>query len=351
MAGSYPINPGGILALDNGSRPFGVVIVRDSGSQVLSRYVTTLNAAGGMYYKVPRTVIPANADFEWEFELSPNADKFHVVADSESTYAVAGRLIHTGAAWNGMQFGSSINTAWRTDGKLHTVVVKRVGNSTTLTIDGVVDATSSYTGQFTFDTFGGQYKAVTAIPTFSGSFFKSKLTVPSKPELNHDYRFDDSDGVLVDYSSSGASGASVNVTANDREVMTYSAVRNAWVGSELVVNGDFSQGSTGWNWTAGWSIAGGKAVLAGDGTPQTLVQWGRVNPSDTYLCSFDVSTDKNKIGLQTQGGVVVLEGSTGTVTGVVKLAHTGVSFKRSPGGVVNGWIDNVSVKKIIEVTK
>lgn len=323
-----------------------------SAIKPIQRYVTTLNPAGGMYYEVPRTVIPANADFEWEFELASNGDVFHVFADNTNL----NRLAINGADWIG-QFSttSSSGNAWRNDGKLHKLKFTRVSSDWRLYVDGVLDCQVNSNVEITFNVIGGKFGGTTTAGTFNGSFFNSKLTVPSNTALNHDYRFNDNDGVLIDHSGNNANGSSVNVTAADRELMTFDVTRNAWVGGEFVRNGDFSLDGSGWftlGNPGGWSFDGVKAVLTGDGTPQSLDQTTLrpMSDKDNYLISFDVFADSSEIGMQSSSGVIKLSGSSGRVSGIVKLEHTRVSIKRDSGSV-NGWIDNVSVKRAIEVAQ
>lgn len=163
------------------------------------RHVTDLKPAGGMHYSVPRTVIPAGVAFEWEFELVPNAATSYIFGDSDSTNPETGRLIFTGG-WGGILSGSPINATWYSDNSVHKLNISRANNTITLTIDGVFEASKVNGGEITFNGFGNKFGGFTTVPTFSGSFFSSKLTVPSNAVLNHDHRFDDTNGILVDYS-------------------------------------------------------------------------------------------------------------------------------------------------------
>jgi hypothetical protein len=65
---------------------------------------------------------------------------------------------------------------------------------------------------------------------------------------------------------------------------------NPTLGPELVTNGDFSQGSTGWTLNAGWSVVSSTlvstAAAAGTSAFQALVG---LKPNTTYRVNFDVS--------------------------------------------------------------
>jgi hypothetical protein len=134
-----------------------------------------------------------------------------------------------------------------------------------------------------------------------------------------------------------------------REVFEISGMSNAF-GEELVSNGDFSDGSTGWqvgtNDGTGWSIANGVATLVGDGSVQTLIQPSMFDVGSYYYVSFDVTASAAEIGLEGGSGVVILKGSSGHVGGMIKAEVSALTFKRT-GGVVNGTIANVSVRKVL----
>lgn len=163
--------------------------------------LTALKSVGGMYYDVSRVEIPASTDFTWEMDLAPNAADFQLLGDSTATDET-GQLTLSGANYIG--FGSTFaaaSTAWRIDGKLHKMIISRVSNALTITVDGVLDGSTTYAGAFSFNGLGRKFGGTSAVATYNGIFFYSKLSVPSSKILNHEYRFDDKDFFLVDYNA------------------------------------------------------------------------------------------------------------------------------------------------------
>jgi hypothetical protein len=122
---------------------------------------------------------------------------------------------------------------------------------------------------------------------------------------------------------------------------------NPTLGPDLVTNGDFSGGSTGWTTGAGWSISGGSA----SGSPATASLFSTDSigavAGKTYRVTFTVTaytsgTVRSNIGAAVNGAV---RSATGTYT----------EFITSIGGdgriyfVVSnfvGSIDNISVREI-----
>lgn len=123
------------------------------------------------------------------------------------------------------------------------------------------------------------------------------------------------------------------------------------LGPELVTNGDFSAGSTGWNLVGtGWSIASGllsgSAVPANDYGPHQKAT--SVVAGVTYKATYTITV--------TTGGVAVRVGNTqsstytssGTYTQYLVATSTGVTVfqLRAGGSGFTGTIDNISVKEL-----
>lgn len=120
------------------------------------------------------------------------------------------------------------------------------------------------------------------------------------------------------------------------------------LGPELVVNGNFSDGLTGWASSAGgWSAADGRAVLTGSGSAQPLTRVGLFTPGKTYLVSFEVSASGSTIGFQNAAGSLVASAASGVVVMPWMADTADLGFKRNTGAV-NGWVDNVSVREIAD---
>jgi hypothetical protein len=116
------------------------------------------------------------------------------------------------------------------------------------------------------------------------------------------------------------------------------------LGSELVTNGDFEDGSTGWVIEAVWTIQDGYASGNGaNGASQELTQSNVTTIGKTYKVTYDISN-------YVSGDVVVgsgdLQSGNGTVTEYWEAVQP--TLKIRGNNFFNGDIDNISVKEVIE---
>jgi hypothetical protein len=122
------------------------------------------------------------------------------------------------------------------------------------------------------------------------------------------------------------------------------------LGSELVTNGDFSGGSTGWTITSGWTITGGQAVAAstsgsvyGGAVTSVSGRWYRV---DFDVVSYTSGALRITVGgnfttyAELTGAAMAAGRKSVLVLGGATTAR-GVEFY---GGAVTATIDNISVK-------
>lgn len=122
-----------------------------------------------------------------------------------------------------------------------------------------------------------------------------------------------------------------------------------YLGTELVVNGDFSSGSTGWELGAGWSVTGGRAVAAvGSGFADIRGASNFTIPGRSYQLTFDLIVASGGVR-PVLGGVTF--GTTLTTSGTYSLVFTAtianyVAFvPYGGGGAFTGSVDNVSVRE------
>ena len=159
------------------------------------------------------------------------------------------------------------------------------------------------------------------------------------------------------------SGATVEVnSASIREVTNYLTYENialdkrdhyipvdgVLLGSELVVNGDFATDSD-WSKGAGWSISGGSAIAAASSASitQSIVFLEGVS----YEVTYDAVITSGSVSARFTGGANT-NGASRSVTGTyteVLTAQAGNTLFRFTASAFTGSIDNVSVKRQIEV--
>ena len=121
------------------------------------------------------------------------------------------------------------------------------------------------------------------------------------------------------------------------------------LGPELVTNGDFSNGSTGWAFgNASWSVSGGRATNDGtNGVYASLVQSGIIVAGKFYVVEWDQTTTSGSVNLWFAGTQSVVSIVTGSGRKSLKVRATvsgSLFFEASIGGVLS--IDNISVREL-----
>ena len=163
---------------------------------------------------------------------------------------------------------------------------------------------------------------------------------------------------LVGYSGWSASNYLREPYSADLDFGTGEFTASAWVnvpatlpdasfpiiGSELIVNGDFASGTTGWTVPAGWTVASGVASVAGSNA-SLIASGSPVVASRIYRVEFDVSAYSTgtlyvRIG---QGAALTTTGNGRKVFLLQATNTTGVEFY---GGVPTLSLDNISVREV-----
>lgn len=120
------------------------------------------------------------------------------------------------------------------------------------------------------------------------------------------------------------------------------------LGPELVTNGGFGQGATGWSTTANVSVAGGAAVFASALNGNNVLQ--SVTPalslSKTYAVTYTVvSISSGSVSSSLGGAIGSIRTTPGTYTDhLTPLAST--AFIRARSDNTNAVIDNISVREL-----
>ena len=124
------------------------------------------------------------------------------------------------------------------------------------------------------------------------------------------------------------------------------------LGAELVSNGDFAAGSTGWvGATAGVSFSGGAVnIVSSSGEFQGIAQNNVLQAGKTYLAQADVVINSGVGGVTLSSGATnVTQTTTGKLYGTFTAPTHYIEVKRF-AGAVNATVDNVSVREVIEWT-
>jgi len=226
------------------------------------------------------------------------------------------------------------------DGKLNKCKYIISGGTASLYINGSFDSSKvddwsgfSVATLGVFD-FGIRY--------FNGIISNVKLTDLDTPSNSLEYGLDEltantetSNGNVLTYEN-------IATTTDVRD--TYTLTDGDWIGSELVVNGDFATDSD-WVTGTGWSIAGGvasNAVALTDLNQGGIIRTGTLNRLD-----FDVLSAGGALELNIwNGSKLTVADSIGLKTVYYTANVDRITFYLGAGSVT---IDNVSVKRIIEV--
>jgi hypothetical protein len=119
------------------------------------------------------------------------------------------------------------------------------------------------------------------------------------------------------------------------------------LGPDLVVNGDFSNGTTGWTFEAGWSVTGGKAVATAVTNSAIYQEVTGAEIGVTYLLEFDLSgitSGEISVQLSNNGEAVQFYSNGRKQIRTVFVNNKFVIFL----GLVSftGSVDNISIREI-----
>ena len=116
------------------------------------------------------------------------------------------------------------------------------------------------------------------------------------------------------------------------------------LGPELVTNGDFSNGSTGWALGTGWNVTTGSATFTG-GNAGRLQQNNILTIGRMYRIQFNTTITSQYVGLLSDSLVPqTLIGQSGYK--VLYLTATSPTFSIYAGVNANALMDNISVREI-----
>ena len=120
------------------------------------------------------------------------------------------------------------------------------------------------------------------------------------------------------------------------------------LGSELVTNGDFSNGTTGWTLAACWSLSNGKLVKTAGSVGDRFYQTGIAAANTYYEISFDLVVNAGSItGTSQLGGVQFGVSFTTSGRKTVRVLTTSAnSLSIFADTAFDGSVDNVSVKQV-----
>lgn len=125
-------------------------------------------------------------------------------------------------------------------------------------------------------------------------------------------------------------------------------IRSGTPGPELVVNGDFAAGDTGWTLEFGWSVSGGQATMTNSSSIQVIYQSG-LTAWKTYLASVTVaSVSAGGFNFYCGGNrfTEINLNSAGTYTAILTCGVNGLMGIGANGPGTTGSIDNISFKEI-----
>jgi len=152
--------------------------------------------------------------------------------------------------------------------------------------------------------------------------------------------------IAEDFSSEPADGTAIVPTGWQQVSGTTKIGEINIARGELVTNGNFDSGTTGWSLGVEWTVSGGKAVCDGTQTSNTLLQQvPGVTIGKTYKYSFEVVNYISGSLINYIAGVSLSsKSSNGIYTGIVVATADFIRFYGAVGFA--GSIDNVSIVEI-----
>jgi hypothetical protein len=272
------------------------------------------------------------------------ADNNEIVID------VRGGKVRFFASTNSTLNFSLITAPTYSDGKQHKILASYVAGVVTLKVDGINQdtATASLSGNENIGFIGKRSSG----RFFNGIISDVKLTDTTTPANSLEFKLNEltantetNNGVTLTYNSIGT-----GIDVRD----TYTLIGNDYIGSELVVNGDFATDSD-WTKGTGTTISGGKANAV-DGA-RFIIQDVGLGVGNNHLVSFDyieTSADKLRVNTGTTNGqqseLLTSVGSTGSgsISGDVTAIGPNIAIEAS-SATYTGSVDNVSVKRKIGI--
>ena len=303
----------------------------------------------------------------YAFDCDLTNGSFDVKIGSNSYFAYSGQTLYITADNSGASDAIIIRPL-SSAVTITNISVKEVGQDWTLDTgwsigdDKVVatDVDSTSFDQLNILTAGKLYKITyTILDYVSGSVrFRANLVNGSTNSAN---------GTYTDYIVSGGTKFSLQGLSNFNGSITNISVKEITddtdiprinysgfsyqdtLGSELVVNGDFSVDS---NWTkgTGWSISGGTANT--DGTPSSEIRQNNVTSvGKQYKYSFTISNSGSgvfsaRFRNKSTGTPILNFSNEGTYSGTFTSNGTFIDFVTLSGNTASFSIDNVSVKEV-----
>lgn len=117
------------------------------------------------------------------------------------------------------------------------------------------------------------------------------------------------------------------------------------LGPELVVNGDFSGGTTGWVMSGNWAITGGVATHTSSAGADNLQRLGILTIGIMYRISVDVRAVTGTLTLMCGTGATSVVSGTGTAV-VYLTCATSVNLLLQTAASSTCTIDNISVREV-----
>ena len=238
-------------------------MINPDGGGAETRYFIDLDSVLNSYYLYV-TPVSFTGDFEHSIKGVLPALGGYLFSDNTVTtgedrlaYDAAGKIWMTIGGTDSNSLDGDVTPY--IDGKLHLVLWKRVGTLVTVSIDGVIIFSTNVSGTLLIKAIGAPRGAVTGIPYFDGILANPSTSDNSGAPVTTTFKLDRPTGNTEVSVEGNNTLTYVNIPESNIEL--YTLTDDGWENNNtFIVNGEFET-DTDWAKGAGWSIAGGQALI------------------------------------------------------------------------------------------
>lgn len=343
--------PGGGLTAEPNGRP----LCKLTYGEAFLRHFWDFDAAATQYGEFSSDIV-LDGDFEIEFDIyCPLTDPANVVlGSSEGTSNCVFTTRDTD-----VKIRDSAGVTITAPGALqpnstHGVRIVREDSYVKILVDGVEAGAGPAASPIMFDRLAIQETASFPMDGVIANLkiWKSASRIPGTLIADFPLDSDLSSLIIGNRAAYGTATLTMqNMTSGDAAL--YGRVSGGWLGPNVIVNGDFSQGAAGWNPQPEWRVSAGIATYSGEGVlgTRSLQQYSALVVGRVYRVSGALlQIASGELQLWTGAEAVPLASAVGNFSADITAAHPSLDLfnSRNPGQFS---LDDLSARRFLKVTQ